>query len=125
MVETEVEKPYTYSKIPTLEQLLPNTGGLPGVKYAIVSTSNMRKAQDDGWERLSGNQKIFTIKGPSGVVDCELFGKGEPMRGIDVSAGRRVCMIDKSIRDATGFGTEPPKGGSDPTTESAPVKVAK
>jgi hypothetical protein len=121
----EVEKPYNYDHIPTLEQLLPNTGGLPGVRYAIVSTMNMRKAQDDGWERLSGNQKIFTIVGPKGSVDCELFGKGRPMRSMDVASGRRVCLIDKDVRKATGFTTGvAPKGDSD-STDAKPIVKGK
>jgi hypothetical protein len=121
----EVEKPYHYTNIPSLEQLLPNTGGLPGVRYAIVSTSNMRKAQDDGWERLSGNQKIFTIEGPKGSVDCELFGKGKPMRSMDVASGRRVCMIDKDVRKATGFVTESPLKGDSDSTDAKPIVKGK
>ena len=100
---------YTYDHVPTLEELLPNSGGRPGVEYAIVSTLNMRKAQDEGWERLAGNQKIFTITGPAGSADCELFGRGKPIRGADASSGRRRCFVDGSVRDATGHGRTAPK----------------
>lgn len=108
MTEEET-KDYTYDYIPTLEQLLPSNGGLPGVEYAIVATSNMRKAQDEGWERLAGNQKIFTVTGPQGEVDCELFGRGKPIKGADAQAGRRRCYVDGSVRDRTGHGRTAPK----------------
>ena len=126
-VETiEAPKPYYYKFIPRLEDLLPKSGGVPGVKYAIVAISNARKAQDEGWERLAGNQKIFTIEGPEGSVDCELFGLGKPMRGLDHFSGKRVCMIDKVIRETTGFGRKdsPLKGESDSTVAVPAVKSA-
>jgi hypothetical protein len=90
-------KAYTYNEIPKLHQLLPETGGLPGVTYAIVALENARKAQDQGWSRLTGNQKIFTVVGPNGAVDCELYGKGAPIRGLDASGGRRTCVVDKAV----------------------------
>lgn len=125
-MDTEVaQKPYTYTKIPRLKQLLPRTGGLPGVEYAIISTSNMRKAQDLGWERLAGAQKIFTIEGPKGNADCELFGKGAPIRGMDTLAGVRRLSIDPEVRKVTGFVSEPPKGGSDSTAPAPAVKPTK
>lgn len=90
-------KPYTYDHIPTLEELLPKTGGLPGVTYAIIALENARKAQDQGWSRLAGSQKIFTVESGSGSVDCELYGLGKPIRGQDVASGRRECVVDKKV----------------------------
>ena len=62
---------YVFNTIPTLRQMLPQHAGRPGVEYAIVATQNLRMAQDTGWNRMEGGQKVFTITGPNGSIDCE------------------------------------------------------
>ena len=97
-----MSNPYLFDRVPTLEELLPQTGGRPGVTYAMVATSNLRKAQEQGWERLAGNTPIWTVEGPKGTVDFELWGRGKPIPGQDPNSSRCLCYVDKSIREDTG-----------------------
>jgi hypothetical protein len=108
------ERAYEYDHIPTLKELMPTTAGIPGVEYAQVATTNIRMAQDLGWGRICGNQKVYTITGPKGSVDCELYCKGTPIIGEDHKAGRRVCMVDKDIRAKTGLDRTYSKGVENP-----------
>ena len=101
---SDPQAPYVYHEIPSLDQLLPSTGGVPGVEYAQVTTANLRRAQDDGWSKLTGRQMIYTIEGPTGRVDCELYGKGKPIVGQGTKSGRRRCWVDPEIRRVTGLG---------------------
>lgn len=95
---------FIYDHVPNLRELLPTTAGIPGVQYAQVSVTNLRKAQDEGWVKISGAQKLYTINGPSGKVDCELYAKGKPIPGQGVTSGARICYIDKDIYAKTGLG---------------------
>ncbi len=100
--------PFTYTNgIPTLSQLLPRTAGVPGVSYLQCSTANLRRAQDEGWLRIAGReQKVYTIIGPNGSIDCELYAMGEPIPGQSHTSGARNCDIDRNIYVATGI-TDP------------------
>ena len=70
-------KIYFYDHLPSLKELMPSTGGVPGIEYLMVSTTNLRRAQDEGWLRSSGSeQRVFTLEGPAGRVDCELYSRG-------------------------------------------------
>ena len=100
---------FVYNHVPNLKELLPNTGGIPGVQYAQVSTENLRKAQDEGWLKISGAQKLYTIIGPSGKVDCELYAKGKPIPGQGSGSGKRICWVDGVIYSKTGLGEQPAK----------------
>lgn len=104
----EARARYTYDHIPSLKELMPTTAGIPGVEYAQVCVHNIRLAQDLGWGRISGNQKVYTITGPTGSVDCELYCKGKPISGECPQGGRRVCSIDKEIVKLTGVRNGPP-----------------
>tara|TARA_Y100000590_G_scaffold413_1_gene607 strand:+ start:5162 stop:5530 length:369 start_codon:yes stop_codon:yes gene_type:complete len=94
---------YIYDHIPTLRELLPSTAGVPGVQYAQISAKNLRRAQDEGWLKISGKQKIYTISGPKGTVDCELYAKGKPIPGQGSQSGARICYVDSEVYKGTGF----------------------
>lgn len=94
---------YRYTNIPSLEELLPRTGGRAGVTYAMINLVNARKAQDDNFERLAGNMPIYTIVGPKGEVNFELWGKGQPIPGQDPTSSRCRCFVDGSLYDETGL----------------------
>lgn len=94
---------YIYDHVPTLWELMPKTGGLPGVTYAQVCVQHLRAAQDDGWSKLSGGSKTYTIIGPKGEADMELVAKGDPIPGSDVYSGRRMCVVDKTVAKLTGL----------------------
>ena len=102
LADTGAPEPYTYDHLPQLRELLKN-GGLPGVEYLQVAVHNLRLAQREGWTRVSGHQMVYTIVGPNGSCDCELFGSGEPISGQDPEGGARVCWIDMDVRQETGF----------------------
>jgi hypothetical protein len=120
---------YIYHEIPTLDQLLPSTGGIPGVEYAQITTDNLRRAQDEGWSKLTGRQMVYTIEGPNGRVDCELYGRGKPIPGQGTRSGRRRCWVDPEIRRVTGLGLveipqpepEPEAQPQAPTEEEQPL----
>ena len=120
----EQNEKYVYDHIPSLKELIPSTGGLPGVEYAQVTTDRLWLAQKNGWSKLSGRQKIYTIRGPAGEVHCELYGKGKPIKGQSMLSGRRICWLDKTIREKTGL-SEIPTGGEDkaPTQEKSSPEV--
>jgi hypothetical protein len=109
-----------YDHIPTLNELMPQTGGIPGVTYAQIATHNLSKAQDAGYGKVSGKQLVYTIQGPNGVADCELYATGQPIPGQDTTNGRRKCYVDIDIKRATGHGMEP-----EPAPEPKAPKVAK
>ena len=112
---------YVYDHIPTLKELLPEKRGLPGVEYAQVTTDNLWLAQQNDWSKLSGKQKLYTIRGPQGEVHCELYGKGKPIKGQSSKGGKRICWIDKLIKEKTGCGL---KDVADPLPEPTPEPLA-
>ena len=97
--------PWTYhDTIPTLLQLMPETGGVPGVEYLQCSTQRLRRAQDEGWVRMhGGRQKVYTIVGPKGRCDCELYARGNPIVGQSHDSGARNCEVDLEIYQITGI----------------------
>ena len=120
---TDAPRPNTFDHVPDLRELLPKTGGIPGVLYAQVSISNARKAQDEGWGDMHGNLAIYTITGPSGTVDCKLVCKGKPIPGQGSGSGARVCLADDTIYQLTGI--PQPNDGSDTRQEVMPSQPAK
>ena len=103
-----------YDHIPTLREMLPSTAGVPGCRYAIVSLANLGRAQREGWLKISGRQLIFGIQGPKGLVECELYAMGRPIRGQDPNGGARKLLVDAQVFEVTGF--------IDPTAPVAEVK---
>ncbi len=95
---------YHYTHIPSLQELLPTTGGIPGVQYLQCSLNNLRRAQDDGWGKISGRQMVYTVEGPDGTAHCELYARGKPIPGMSSDSGARRCFLDKDIRKLTGIG---------------------
>ena len=95
-------RPYTYDHIPALKELLPNTGGQPGLEYAQVCTHNLRKAQDNGWSRVRG-AKTYSIVTNEGIADMELLCKGKQAKGLDTHSGKRRCLVDWAVQDLTGL----------------------
>jgi hypothetical protein len=101
-----LSRPYTYDHIPELVELLPNTGGQPGLTYAQVCTHNARKAQDNGWKKVRG-AKVYSIVTNKGIADMELLCKGEQAKGLDTKSGKRECLIDWAVQDLTGLCPNP------------------
>lgn len=101
-LENLASSPYTYDHVPTLKELLPTTGGLPGVKYIQLCTTNAKAGQDGGWGPVE-NAKIFTITGPKGSSDILLACKGTPIRGASTQEGARTMSLDEDIYKLTGL----------------------
>lgn len=92
--------------IPTLRQLMPQTGGIPGFSYAQVIVSNLTKLQNDPdatWYKTKDLEDAYTIKGPKGSADVVLCCTGKAIPGQDPSAGARICWVDQSILNRTGL----------------------
>jgi hypothetical protein len=94
--------PLAYNFIPDLRWLLPKNAGRPGVEYLTVSALNLMEAQNTGYSMIE-NSRMFTIQGSQGSVDCQLYGRGEPIRGIDSHSGRRVHKVDAFVVNMTGL----------------------
>ena len=118
---SEEVRPYTYDHIPQLRELMPTTGGIPGVTYLQVTVSNQRTAQDDGWGNISGGSRIYTIIGPKGPADMQLMCKGKPIPGGDTNSGSRKCMVDANVEGITGLFVNPPE--EPPEVEEAPPEI--
>lgn len=101
-LENIAAAPYTYDHVPTLKELLPTTGGLPGVKYIQVCIFNAKVAQDDNWGPVE-NAKLFTITGPKGSSNILLACKGTPVRGASTQEGAREMSLDEDIYKLTGL----------------------
>lgn len=104
---TEEHRALTWHHIPSLRELLPKTGGIPGVTYLQCAVTNLRRAQDEGWGKMVGGSLVYTIVGPEGEVDCELYCKGQPITGQPSSSGARRCEVDLMIEEATGLQIQP------------------
>lgn len=96
-----------YTAIPSLVQLI-GTSGRPGVRYAIVLTSHMLRAQKEGWEDLAGGTKVFPIEGPKGTAECVLRAKGKPIKS-QQGQYKSPMFVDKGVREATGLGAVEPE----------------
>lgn len=99
--------PFSYDHVPTLEELLPATGGIPGVTYAQVCAKNVHAAQTAEWDSVHG-AKAYEIVGPDGrntamVLAC----KGTPVRGMDARSGRRMMFLDQDVFRLTGMWLPP------------------
>jgi hypothetical protein len=94
-------KPYTYTQIPKLKQLLPRMGGRPGVEYAQVCVQHLRDAEDAGWHRVD-HARVYTIVGPKGSIDLVLMERGKPVPGLGHASGKRKCQVDLLVEQATG-----------------------
>ena len=100
----------TFTFIPTLRQLLPATGGVPGLIYAQVSLKNLTSLQNDPstrWYKTRDAEDAYTVRGPKGEVDVMLCCTGKAMPGGDPQAGARLCWLDKSIPELTGLTVGP------------------
>ena len=106
----ETVRPYTYDHIPQLGELMPSTGGIPGVLYLQCTVGNLRTAQDQGWGGIVGGSRVYTIVGPTGSADMHLLCKGTPIPGGDPSSGARKCVVDAAVEELTGlYVNAPPK----------------
>jgi hypothetical protein len=118
------DDPTTFEgRFPQLEELV-RWGGLPGVTYLLAAGENMGKLQRGeipvmcGGKDYSGSWSmvreipVLTVKGPKGESDMMLMAQGAPIRGADVTNGRRVCIVDPVLVDKTGIGGSDGKGKS-------------
>lgn len=92
---------FVFKHIPKLTELLPSTGGIPGIVYAQICVHNRKRAQNEGWKQIQG-AKIYTILGPDDRVDMELLAKGTPVLGQGPESGARKCWVDTEVYTLTG-----------------------
>ena len=117
--------PYTYHGVPSLRQLMTRTGGVPGVAYLQCAVANLKRAQNEGWGRIEGRaQRVYTIVGPKGQVDCELYCQGTPIPGQGTDSGARRCEVDLEIYNLTGLDEEEPTEQNTKPVDK-PMKTAK
>ena len=88
--------PLVYDHIPRLKELLPKQGGLPGFQYAQVSGDRRRRAQDEGWLQVNDSY-TYTIIGPKGSIDMDLFCRGKLIPGQPSNSGKRVMVVEHQI----------------------------
>ena len=98
----DADAEFTFHDIPRLIDLLPSTGGVPGITYAQICVQNLRQAQDDGWKRIQG-AKVYSIWGDLGKADMELLARGKVVLGQSPDAGARRCFIDPEVYTLTGI----------------------
>jgi hypothetical protein len=118
----ETVRPFTFDHIPQLRELMPTTGGIPGVTYLQCTLGNLRKAQDKGWGGIVGGSKVYTVVGPKGSADLHLLCKGKPIPGGDIHSGARKCFVDDLVEDMTGLFIEPPE--VPPSSVNSPLETA-
>lgn len=120
----------TFDHIPTLNEFFKTTGGIPGCEYAIVLTTNLGRAQREGWVKTADSQGVFEISGPSGIAECEMYVSGKPIKGQGFHSGSRKLHIDVGLFDRTGHpdpdamaqppAAKPPPKPLGPTPVAAP-----
>lgn len=120
--------PLTYDHIPVLKRkgkpcLLPQTGGIPGFQYAQVSGKHRKRAQNEGWLPVD-NSYTYTIIGPKGSIDMDLFCRGHRILGQSHDAGRRVMVVDTAVQEATGHWINPQNHVEPPSAEESKPQVA-
>lgn len=96
------EHDWVFGFIPNLKNLLPKLRGIPGFKYAQICTSNLWKAQDQGWLEVDGTA-IYIIRGPKGDATMKLYTMGKRIPGQAHDSGARVCLVDKDVEAVTGL----------------------
>lgn len=94
-----------FTHIPTLREMIHNDG-TPGCEYAIVEQANLFKAQQEGWDDITGGTLMFPIKGPKGEAHCKLLGRGKPIPG-QIAGIISPLHVDISVKAKTGLGAEP------------------
>ncbi len=101
-----IPRPFTFTHIPDLRELLPKFRGRPGFEYLQCCVANLRRAQDEGWTEVEGGY-IYTIEGPKGGANMKLLARGKPIPGAAYNAGARLCVCDKSVEGLTGVWINP------------------
>ena len=97
----DVEK---FDHYPTLTELGFTNGGVPGIEYAFLTSEDRRKAQADGFGAvLGGTGTFFTVTGPKGEVDLEVWGRGRPIHGLDTNQIQPAIFVSNKAEQATGL----------------------
>ena len=112
------EHDWVFGFIPNLRNLLPKMKGIPGFKYAQICTSNLWKAQDQGWLEVDGTA-IYIIRGPKGDATMKLYTMGKRIPGQAHDSGARVCLVDKDVEDVTGLEINGENDGTINVTEKS------
>ena len=99
-------KPFVFTEIPGLKDLLPEFRGLPGFEYLQCCVINLRRAQDEGWVEVE-NTFIYTCQGPKGSVDMKLLARGQRIPGTAHNSGARLCLCDRTVEALTGLWINP------------------
>jgi len=117
-------EPFVYTTVPDLWTLMPSTGGVPGVVYLQCNVTNVKRAQNEGWLHIEGRAYVYTIVGPKGRVDCQLYCKGTPIPGQGSRSGARECQVDVSIYHLTGLEEELAEESTEPkrSATAPPIK---
>jgi len=94
-----------FDHYPNLRELGFSNGGVPGIEYAYLTSDDRRKAQSDGFGAvLGGAGTFFTVTGPKGEVDLEVWGRGRPIRGLDTNQLQPSIYVSDKAEQATGLG---------------------
>jgi hypothetical protein len=113
---------YVFDHVPDLRELLPKWRGRPGFTYLQCVTSNLRRAQDEGWVEVD-NTVIYTIEGPKGSADLKLLCRGSLTPGQPHDSGARLCYCDKAVEQLTGIWVNPHNHTEDPDKNLDPEEA--
>jgi hypothetical protein len=100
------------NRYPTLADLL-HFGGVPGVRYAIVSVQRINHYQSLGWDlvsRLPGLTITITEGLHSGSYGAMLMCNGRPIPGAPLDGSIREYAVDPMLDESTGLGPVSRKG---------------
>jgi hypothetical protein len=91
-----------FDHIPTLKELLPQFHGIPGFYYLQVAVQGKSIAEREGWAPVA-DRPTYTIMGPEGSCDMNLYCVGDRVPGVTHQSGKRTCEVDLNIREITGL----------------------
>lgn len=101
-----------FDHVPHLRELMPSTGGWPGIIYAQVCVHNVANAiereENPAHLRQIRGSEYFEITGPKGTVQMALVGCGTPIPGASPNAGARLFFTDGEVERLTGHPVKAP-----------------
>lgn len=104
-------------EVPKLKDILPS-GGIPGLTYAFISTQNLIRAQEDGYDMVR-KPAFYVENTTTGTkVGVLLMARGKINTGLSPDSGSRRVLCDPDITklfevDATPTKFTDPKQGPD------------
>ena len=119
------KEPYAFDFVPELKDLLPETGGHPGLKYAVALLEHAPLFQNDPemrWSQDPNYPHVFKVTGPKGFIHLQLWRRGKIIQGASTQSGARECSYDKEIAVRTGLTLTGQGPWPDDAPAQAPVK---